>query len=105
MVDRDDDEKIGIKSTAILFGGLDIYIVASLELMVVVLLVIVGIVAQLGIVFFSSLVLVLALFGFQVYLTRNRNSEACFKAFKNNTVVGLVIFLGVALSFALKNSL
>lgn len=99
MVDRDDDIKIGVKSTAILFGKADRMVIAGLQTLVITALCIVGSQAILGSFFFLSVVVAATLFVYQQHLIRNREREACFKAFLNNHWVGLVIFVGIALEY------
>jgi 4-hydroxybenzoate polyprenyltransferase len=99
MVDRDDDLKIGIKSTAILFGRYDKLIVGLLQFATLLLLVWVGYLAQLGGAFYWSLLLAGALFIHQQKQIAGREREACFKAFLQNNYVGLVVFIGIALSY------
>jgi 4-hydroxybenzoate polyprenyltransferase len=99
MVDRDDDLKIGIKSTAILFGRYDKLIVGLLQFATLLLLAWVGYLAQLGGAFYWSLLLAGALFIHQQKQIAGREREACFKAFLQNNYVGLVVFIGIALSY------
>ncbi len=98
MVDRDDDLKIGVKSTAILFGRFDKLIIGLLQFATLVLMVIIGLMMQLGGPFYGSLLLAGALFVHQQRLIAVREREACFQAFLNNNYVGLVLFIGIALS-------
>jgi len=99
MVDRDDDIKIGIKSTAILFGEHDRLMVGVLQLLCLVSLYLAGQAFELGLFYNSSLVVAAALFGYHLYLIRDRQPEACFKAFLHNNWVGMAIFAGVALDY------
>jgi 4-hydroxybenzoate polyprenyltransferase len=99
MVDRDDDLKVGIKSTAILFGEHDRLIVAILQLLSLLCLYLAGQAFGLGLYYNSSLVLAAALFCYHLYLIRNREPAACFKAFLHNNWVGMVIFAGVVLDY------
>lgn len=99
MVDRDDDLKIGIKSTAILFGQFDKLIIGILQIVVMVLMVLIGWLNGLSEAFYWSIGLAGALFVHQQRLIANRDRDACFKAFLNNNYVGLVLFIGVALSY------
>jgi len=99
MVDRDDDIKIGVKSTAILFGKADRLVIAGLQTLVIAALCIVGSQANLGSFFFLSVVIAATLFVYQQHLIRNRDRDACFKAFLNNHWVGLAIFVGIALEY------
>jgi len=95
MVDRDDDLRIGIKSTAILFGKKDKRIIGFLQLIVLGLLFTVGEISAFGWPYHLSLVIVAGLFSYQQMLIANREKALCFKAFLNNHWVGLVIFVGI----------
>jgi 4-hydroxybenzoate polyprenyltransferase len=99
MADREDDLKIGIKSTAILFGQYDRIAIALLQAGSLVCLFLAGKAFGLGIIYTGSLLVALLLFGYQHYLIRNRDPEACFKAFLHNNWVGMTIFLGVVLDY------
>ncbi|WP_297480900.1 4-hydroxybenzoate octaprenyltransferase [uncultured Photobacterium sp.] len=98
MVDRDDDLKVGIKSTAILFGRFDKLIVGILQLTTIMLLIAIGGILQLNQGYYWSLLLASALFVYQQMLIQGRQREQCFKAFLNNNYVGMVIFIGISLS-------
>lgn len=100
MVDRDDDLKIGVKSTAILFGDYDRHMIALLQLLMLVTLLAIGIQAGLGIVYYVSLALGAILFGYQQYLIRDRSREGSFRAFMNNIHFGGIVFLGLVLHYA-----
>ncbi|MEJ2534404.1 MAG: 4-hydroxybenzoate octaprenyltransferase [Gammaproteobacteria bacterium] len=102
MVDRDDDLAIGIKSTAILFGRYDLAILWGLVSMMVLVLVLMGFDQGFGWPWFCAVAIVSGLFTRQQYTIRNRDREACFRAFLNNNWVGFVIFAGLALEFALR---
>lgn len=95
MVDRDDDLRIGVKSTAILFGEQDRLMTGVLQALTLYALVMVGSRFELGTFYYLSLGVAAALFAYQQYLIRFRQREACFKAFMNNNWVGLAIFIGV----------
>jgi 4-hydroxybenzoate polyprenyltransferase len=84
MVDRDDDAKLDVHSTALLFGEHDRLIVAVLQALVLVGLVMTGRLAQLGTPFYVSLLGGAALFGWQQWLIRHRDRPGCFAAFTNN---------------------
>lgn len=99
MVDRVDDRKIGIKSTAILFGTMDRLIIALLQLLFVIMLVIIGLMFRLHQIYFFSLILVVMLFAYQQWLIKVDNTERYFSAFLNNNWVGLVIFVGILASY------
>jgi len=99
MVDRDDDLKIGIKSTAILFGRQDKLIIGILQVAVLVLMVAIGRLNGLNWEFYWSVLVAGLLFAYQQKLIAKRDRDACFKAFMNNNYVGLVLFLGLAMSY------
>lgn len=101
MVDRDDDIKIGIKSTAILFGELDRAMTAILQILTILTLILVGTHFKLSWVYYTSLTVASLLFVYQQYLIRHRDKAACFQAFLNNNWVGMVIFVGIVLHYAL----
>ena len=100
MVDRDDDLKVGIKSTAILFGRFDKLIVALLQAASLLCLALLGHVKQLGFIFDLGLLAAAVLFVYQQKLIRYREREACFQAFLNNNYVGLAVFIGIASHYA-----
>ncbi|MBE2896024.1 4-hydroxybenzoate octaprenyltransferase [Pasteurellaceae bacterium HPA106] len=95
MVDRDDDLRIGVKSTAILFAQYDNKIIAALQAGTLALFVAIGALTHLHWVFYVLLILPTALFIYQAQLTRNRERMACFKAFLNNNYVGFSFFLAI----------
>lgn len=95
MVDRDDDLKIGVKSTAILFGDADRAVIAFLQVLVVLTLCVIGQQLKLGLAFYAGVSMAAFLFIYQQHLIRHRDREACFKAFLNNNWVGLSIFCGL----------
>lgn len=98
MVDRDDDIKTGIKSTAVLFGKYDKIIISLLNLLTLICFCIAGILLHLKGYFYVGLVLAAGIFIYQQYLTRQRTRESCFSAFINNNWVGAIIFLGILAS-------
>ncbi|EXU76465.1 4-hydroxybenzoate octaprenyltransferase [Erwinia mallotivora] len=98
MVDRDDDLRIGVKSTAILFGRFDKLIIGLLQFATLMLMALTGWMMQLGGAFYWSVLLAGTLFIHQQRLIVGRDRDACFQAFLNNNYVGLVLFVGIALS-------
>jgi 4-hydroxybenzoate polyprenyltransferase len=100
MVDRDDDRRIGIRSTALLFGRYDLIIIIGLQALMILLLTVVGVLAGLGWVYLVGVACAAALFVSQVWSARSRGREVCFRAFLDNHYVGLVLFLGIALATA-----
>ncbi|HQQ73750.1 MAG TPA: 4-hydroxybenzoate octaprenyltransferase [Pseudomonadales bacterium] len=105
MVDREDDLKIGIRSTAILFGEADRAITGILQGLVILGLLLVGQKFHLHWPYYLGLAVAAALFGWQQYLIRERDPAACFRAFLHNHWVGMAIFAGIAGSYALPASL
>lgn len=101
MVDRDDDVKIGVKSTAILFAEADTFFVATFQVLMLLGLFLIGREAQLGWTFSLALVLCALLAAYQQRLIHNREPQACFKAFMNNNWYGAVVFAGIAAHYAL----
>ncbi len=97
MVDRDDDLKIGIKSTAILFGRFDTLIIGLLQASMLALMVVLGMQMKLGAAFYLTVLMAAGLFGYQQWLTAGRERDACFRAFHNNNFVGMVLFAGIVL--------
>lgn len=103
MVDREDDIKIGIKSTAILFADADRFIIAIMQIMCILVLVIVGRQLEFGEYFFWSLALAAVLMLYHQYLIKDRIPPQCFRAFLNNNWVGTVIFAGIVLNYLFSN--
>ncbi|SUB69176.1 4-hydroxybenzoate octaprenyltransferase [Pluralibacter gergoviae] len=99
MVDRDDDLKIGVKSTAILFGKNDRLIIGILQVVVMALMATVGWLSGLGWVYYASILVAGGFFVYQQGLIKDRDRDACFKAFLNNNYVGLALFVGLAVSY------
>ncbi|MCG7899088.1 MAG: 4-hydroxybenzoate octaprenyltransferase [Candidatus Thiodiazotropha weberae] len=100
MVDREDDLKIGVKSTAILFGRHDNLIVGLLQGVMLGLLVLIGLMSDRGLLYFLGIAAAALLFLYQQWLTRDRDPKACFQAFLNNNRFGLVVFVGLVLDYA-----
>ncbi|EMB49636.1 4-hydroxybenzoate octaprenyltransferase [Vibrio mimicus] len=98
MVDRDDDVKIGIKSTAILFGRWDKRIIGLLQLATLGLLVALGQGLELSASYYWSLLVAAGLFAYQQHLIRYRERMPCFQAFLNNNYVGMAITAGILFS-------
>lgn len=98
MVDRDDDLKIGIKSTAILFGRFDKLIIGLLQLSVLALLIILGSQLVLSSVYYWGVLAAAGFFVYQQWLIKGREREACFKAFLNNNYVGGLVFAAISMS-------
>ena len=101
MVDRDDDIKLGLKSTAILFAELDRSMIAILQVSFVATLLLVTRSVELSVYYYLGLSGAIGLFIYQHYLTWNRSREGCFKAFLNNHWVGFSVFLGIVAHYSL----
>lgn len=101
MADREDDLKIGVKSTAILFGDADRVIILGLQGMALLCLLLAGARFELGLYYHLGLLLAAACFAWEFHVTRRREPLVCFKAFLHNHWAGLAIFLGIALDYAL----
>jgi len=99
MVDRDDDLKIGVRSTAILFGDSDRHIIAVLQIMTLLSLYLVGGIIHMGYWYDAGLWAGAAFFIYQLWLIRARDREACFRAFLNNNYFGMAVFIGMALEY------
>ena len=102
MVDRDDDLKIGVKSTAILFGRHDRLIIGLLQLTALGVLLWVGQLEQLGLWYLLGLSGAAALFIYQQWLIRARERMPCFRAFLNNHYAVLLVLVGLVLEYALR---
>ncbi len=101
MVDRDDDLKLGLKSSAILFGDLDKLIIGVLQISFVWIMIMVAQRLSLGFTFYIGITAASALLVYQQYLIKDRARDPCFAAFLNNHWVGLSIFVGIFLHYAL----
>tara|TARA_B110000971_G_C19721168_1_gene368684 strand:+ start:110 stop:640 length:531 start_codon:yes stop_codon:yes gene_type:complete len=99
MVDREFDIEIGVKSTAILFGDADKVIIGSLQVMFILAMILAGRQFELGTFYYLSLVIASGFLAYQQYLIKDRLPGPCFESFLNNNWVGVVIFIGVLLSF------
>ena len=102
MVDREDDLKIGIKSTAILFGRYDRLVIGLFQLAMLAVLVQAGRLFGMGAWYFTGLALAALLMLYHQWLIRHRDRRACFRAFLHNQWVGAVIFAGIVLDYLLR---
>ena len=99
MVDREDDRKIGVKSTAILFGEVDLFVIAGLQGLMLLALVLVGYQAELGAWYYGSVVIAAGMMAWHLWLARDRQPAGCFEAFLKNHYIGMVIFIGIVLHY------
>ena len=101
MTDREDDLKIGVKSTAILFGDADRVIILTLQGLALGCLLLAGAHFELGVWFHLGLLVAAGCFVWEFWYTRDRDRQRCFKAFLHNHWAGLAIFVGIVLHYAL----
>ena len=99
MIDREDDLKIGIKSTAILFDDADRFIIGLIQSLVLIALIVIGQQASLNTIYYFSLIIGGCLFLYQLHLIRNRDPKKCMQAFLNNNWFGLVVFIGLFINY------
>jgi len=99
MVDRDDDLKIGIKTSAITLGRYDVAAVMASYALMLALLAAAGVALELRWPFYIGLALAAAMMLYHYTLIRGRSREGCFQAFRHNNWVGLAVFAGIALSY------
>ncbi|MDH5183143.1 MAG: 4-hydroxybenzoate octaprenyltransferase [Gammaproteobacteria bacterium] len=102
MVDRDDDLKIGVKSTAILFGDADRLMIGLMQLAAIAGLFLLGNQLTMGAFYYMGVTIAVGLSVYQQYLIRGRDREACFQAFLNNHWLGLAVFIGIAADYLLQ---
>jgi 4-hydroxybenzoate polyprenyltransferase len=100
MVDREDDMRIGVKSTAILFGDADRIMIALIQGLLLVVLILIGQRLALGVYYFTGVLLAAALLVYQQYLIRARAPDQCFRAFLNNNWLGAAVFAGLVLHYS-----
>lgn len=105
MVDREDDRKIGVKSTAILFGEADLFIIGGLQVLLLVALLLIGQRAELGGWFHAAVACAAVLMAWHQWLARDRSPAGCFAAFLQNHFIGLIIFIGIVLHYTFNPTL
>jgi 4-hydroxybenzoate polyprenyltransferase len=101
IVDRDDDLKIGVKSTAILFGEQDRLVIGALQVLMLGLLIWVGVLAGRGLWYWVGLAVAMGIGIYQQRLIRDRDLRGCFEAFLSNNYLGMAVFVGLVLDYAL----
>ncbi len=104
MVDRDDDLRIGVRSTAIMVGDMDRMFIGALQVVLFATLILVGIQTELGVWYFVGLAVAAAFALYQQYLIRSRERERCLRAFLNNAWFGAAVFGGIALDYVFRAS-
>ena len=98
MADRDEDIKIGVKSTAILFEKYDQIFITFLQILLIVVFIVIGNLYDLGSIYYFSLVIILIFMIYHQFLMKKRQKELFFKAFLNNNFIGMTAFIGIFLS-------
>ena len=98
MADRDEDIKIGVKSTAILFEKYDQMFITFLQILLIIVFVVIGNLFNLGSIYYFSLVIILIFMIYHQLLMKKRQKELFFKAFLNNNFIGMTAFIGIFLS-------
>lgn len=101
MVDREDDLKIGIKSSAILFGRYDRLFIGLLQVVFISLLVAIGVMAERGLWYYGGLMVASFMSIYQLVLIRRRNPVRCFEAFLHNNYLGMAVFVALVLDYAI----
>ncbi len=99
MVDREDDIKIGVKSTAILFGDADLAIIGTVQTTFLLTMVMIGNKLEMGFFYYFGITVAMLLAGYQIYISRRRTPEDCFRAFLNNNWLGAAIYIGIVLNY------
>ncbi|NBU25755.1 MAG: 4-hydroxybenzoate octaprenyltransferase [Gammaproteobacteria bacterium] len=102
MADREDDRRLGVRSTALLFGSMDLLAVGCLQAIMVFGLWLAGIQAGYGAAYLAGLAAAAALFAWQLWIARHRAPADCLRAFRANNYVGMAIFAGIAADHALR---
>lgn len=100
MADRSDDLRIGVKSSAITFGDMDLLMVGAMQVMVLLALLFTGQLLELGALYHWALAVAGGIFAWQQWLARARDAQGCMRAFHNNNYFGLTILAGVILEYA-----
>lgn len=99
MVDRDDDVRVGVKSTAILFGRHDRALIGVFHAATLALLVVGGVIAGRGVYYYVGLAAAAVFAAYQQSLLRGRTRDGCFRAFLNNNRFGAAVFAGLIVDY------
>jgi 4-hydroxybenzoate polyprenyltransferase len=99
MADREDDMKIGVKSTAILFGDADLFVIGGLQVLMLAALIFIGNMAELGFAYYASVFIAAILMAWHQWVARDRQPAACFKVFMHNHYIGMIVFIGIVLHY------
>jgi 4-hydroxybenzoate polyprenyltransferase len=104
MADREDDRRLGVRSTALLFGSMDLLAVGCLQGLMIFGLWLVGQQAGFGLAWLAGLVAATALFIWQLWIARDREPAKCLRAFRLNNWVGMAVFAGAVVDHALRTN-
>ena len=99
MADREEDMKLGVKSTAILFGDMDKIAIGLLQILVLICLLLIGLNAEMSLPYYVGVGLGAVFFIYQQILIKHRLADRCFEAFLNNKYFGFVIFIGIVVHY------
>jgi len=99
MVDRDDDRKVGVKSTALLFGDADLFVIGGLQMLMLVSLIMIGNMAGLGPWYYASVGIAGIMMASHQWLARDREPAQCFRVFLQNHYIGMTVFIGIVLHY------
>jgi 4-hydroxybenzoate polyprenyltransferase len=99
MVDRSDDLRLGVRSTAILFGDADLFVIGGLQVLMLLALILIGQMADLGGWYLASVAVAALLMAYHQWLARDRHPDGCFKAFQHNHYIGMAVFIGIVLDY------
>ncbi|MFO1400378.1 MAG: 4-hydroxybenzoate octaprenyltransferase [Steroidobacteraceae bacterium] len=102
MMDRADDARLGVKSSALLFGDLDLLLIGVMQLMMLVALLLMGRALALSPIYFAALAVGGLCFAWQQWIARRRDNDGCQRAFHNNNYFGMVVLGGLILEFAVR---
>jgi 4-hydroxybenzoate polyprenyltransferase len=105
MADREDDLRIGVRSTAILFGPADVFIIMMLQIVMLLGLLLIGSAAKLGSWYAGSIGLVALFMLYQLALIRDREPDGCCRAFLNNRFIGATVFAGIVLDYTFQTTI
>tara|TARA_Y100000385_G_scaffold127217_1_gene132371 strand:+ start:171 stop:1013 length:843 start_codon:yes stop_codon:yes gene_type:complete len=98
MADREEDIKIGVKSTAILFEKYDQNIITLLQILLILIFIVMGNIFNLGLIYYFSLIIIVFFMIYHQFLMRKRQNSLYFKAFINNNYIGMTVFTGIFFS-------
>jgi 4-hydroxybenzoate polyprenyltransferase len=102
MMDRADDARLGVKSSALLFGDLDLLMIGVMQAMMIAALLLMGRALALSAMYFLALAVAAGLFVWQQWLARGRDAPGCQRAFLNNNYFGMIVLAGLVLEYAVR---